>query len=74
MRCVMHENLVVECAGHPGSDKLLKKAGITHADSLMLCGMQSYDDTEADIQARSSSRATHHVPLPPQYFLPHTIF
>lgn len=37
-------------AGHPGSGELLKKAGIEHADSLLLVGLHDYQDTEADIQ------------------------
>ena len=37
-------------AGHPGSGELLRKAGIEHADSLLIVGLHDYQDTEADIQ------------------------
>jgi hypothetical protein len=41
---------VSNTAGHPGNGELLKKAGIEHADSLLIVGLHDYEDVEADIQ------------------------
>jgi hypothetical protein len=45
-------------AGHPGNGELLKKAGIEHADSLLIVGVHDYDDVEADIQVSCMLRVS----------------
>ena len=38
--------------GHPSSAAVLTKAGMAQADALLVAGIDHWDDTEADIQAR----------------------
>ena len=39
--------------GHPASASVLEKAGAASADSFLVAGIEDWDDTEADIQARA---------------------
>ena len=61
--------------GHPASASVLQKAGAASADSFLVAGIEDWDDTEADIQARAKRCRLSDLSecMPMRWWWPHAL-